>query len=363
MKTTSSSKKKCFFFLKKNPNKPTQMSDQAFAELLKWEAANGVIVTDEFNNIDRDKEEELRNKKKPWKEDPTYFKKAFISALALIKIAMHAKTGHGQQGVLSQGDGNNWIEVMGMFAGHVVPHAFVIRDSFALPGVASETSVSITEEGMMYLIQWKMSAKDAGRNDYPVGWYHSHPGLGLFLSGADVKAEELCQMAYEPFVALVIDPVRTISTGKVHIKAFRTYPENYTPQGGMRSDDADVSAKYVKELGVYASRFYEVPLVVYKTSRDEAQLKLLWQNYWVQLLSSSPLTTTRGFLDERLKQLNSKLKMASKNTHQLVNRRNAGNSRNNSGQESVNQVSTAAERASSQMLMGALGIAVKSQCL
>lgn len=343
----------------------SNLSSNALAELLRWEAANGVIVTDEFNHIDRDKEEELRNKLRPWREDPIYFKKAFISALALVKIAMHAKTGHGQQGVLSTGDGNNWIEVMGMFAGHVVPNAFVIRDSFALPGVASETSVSITDEGMMYLVQWKMSAKEAGRNDYPVGWYHSHPGLGLFLSGADVKAQDLCQLAYEPFVALVIDPVRTISTGKVHIKAFRNYPENYNGNR-LTSDDSDISAKYVKELGVYAHRFYEVPLVVYKTSRDEDQLRLLWSEYWVQFLSSSPLTTTRTFLDERLKQLNSKVKMASKNSHQLVIRRTqrgGGGGGANSGQEAVSQIEKAVERASSQMLMGALGIAVKSQCL
>lgn len=342
------------------------LSDQAIAELLKWEAANGVIVTDEFNHIEKEQEEEFRNKQRPWTKDPVYFKKAFISALALVKIAMHAKTGHGQQGVLSTGDGNNWIEVMGMFSGHVIPHAFVIRDSFALPGVASETSVSITDEGTMYLLNWKESAKRDGRNDYPVGWYHSHPGLGVFLSGADVTAQSNCQVFYEPFVALVIDPVRTISTGTVHIKAFRTYPPNYVPQGRgpAADDDADVSAKYIKELGVYAHRFYEVPLVVFKTSRDDEQLRLLWSDYWVQFLSSSPLTTTRAFLDERLKQLNSKLKMATKNSHQLVvrrtGRRDAGS---RPGEEAVHQVSKAVERASSQMLMGALGISVKTQCL
>jgi COP9 signalosome complex subunit 5 len=341
------------------------LNEQALMELLKWEAANGVIVTDEFNDVDKENEEEFRNKQRPWNKDPHYFKKCFVSALALVKIAMHAKTGHGQQGVLSQGDGNNWIEVMGMFSGHVIPHAFVIRDSFALPGVASETSVSITDEGTMYLINWKGSAKEAGRNDYPVGWYHSHPGLGVFLSGADVTAQTSCQRFYEPFVALVIDPIRTISTGQIVIKAFRTYPEGYTPQnaGNNNNDDADVSAKYVKELGVYASRYYEVPIVVFKTKKDEEQLKLLWADYWVQFLSSSPLTTTRSFLDERLKQLNSKVRMAAKNSNQLVVRRGRGGQQGRSENEAVYQVSRAIERASSQMLMGALGISVKTQCL
>ena len=337
----------------------------AYDALMRWEAANGVVTTDAFNSVDAASEEDLRSKQHPWRQDPTYFKKVFISALALAKIAMHAKTGHGKDGVLSHGDGNNWIEVMGMFMGHVIPNAFVIRDSFALPGTASETSVSITEEGMTYLVQWKISARETGRPDYPIGWYHSHPGLGLFLSGADVKAQDLCQLAYEPFVALVIDPVRTISTGKVHIKAFRNYPEGYEARTGASAaradDDADISAKYVKELGVYAHRFYEVPMVVYKTTADDAQLKLLWSEYWVQFLSTSPLTTTSQFLDERLAQLNQKLKQASKGGVLLAQRRGV---RGNQGQiDTVGAVARAVERASSQMLMGALGIAVKSQCL
>jgi COP9 signalosome complex subunit 5 len=40
----------------------------------------------------------------------------------------------------------------------------------------------------------------------------------------------LNQQYSEPFVALVIDPVRTISSGKVEIAAFRTYPKDYKPE-------------------------------------------------------------------------------------------------------------------------------------
>ena len=33
----------------------------------------------------------------------------------------------------------------------------------------------------------------------------------------------------DPFVAIVIDPVRTISAGKVNLGAFRTYPKGTSP--------------------------------------------------------------------------------------------------------------------------------------
>ena len=36
-------------------------------------------------------------------------------------------------------------------------------------------------------------------------------------------------MISEPFVAVVIDPIRTMATNKVNIESFRTYPDGYKP--------------------------------------------------------------------------------------------------------------------------------------
>lgn len=64
-----------------------------------------------------------------------------------------------------------------------------------------------------------------GRSENIVGWYHSHPGYGCWLSGIDVTTQLNNQMFQDPFLAIVIDPNRTISAGKVEIGAFRAYPE------------------------------------------------------------------------------------------------------------------------------------------
>ena len=46
----------------------------------------------------------------------------------------------------------------------------------------------------------------------------------------------LNQNFQDPFVAIVIDPVRTISAGKVNLGAFRTYPKgNYRVIIGLTS--------------------------------------------------------------------------------------------------------------------------------
>lgn len=53
-----------------------------------------------------------------------------------------------------------------------------------------------------------------GRHENVLGWYHSHPGYGCWLSGIDVSTQHTNQTYQEPFVAIVIDPTRTVSYGR-----------------------------------------------------------------------------------------------------------------------------------------------------
>ena len=48
---------------------------------------------------------------------------------------------------------------------------------------------------------------------------------GQWLPGPQM----LNQQYQEPWLAIVVDPTRTASTGKVEIGAFRTYPQGYKP--------------------------------------------------------------------------------------------------------------------------------------
>ena len=61
-----------------------------------------------------------------------------------------------------------------------------------------------------------------------------------------------------PAVAIVIDPKRTISAGKVEIGAFRTYPDNY--QGEKKTKNASglemINDEKLAEFGVHADRYY-----------------------------------------------------------------------------------------------------------
>ena len=63
------------------------------------------------------------------------------------------------------------------------------------------------------------------RPENVIGWYHSHPGYGCWLSGIDVSTQMLNQQYQDPFLAIVVDPHRTLAAGKIEIGAFRTYPQ------------------------------------------------------------------------------------------------------------------------------------------
>lgn len=54
-----------------------------------------------------------------------------------------------------------------------------------------------------------------------VGWYHSHPGFGPWLSSVDVNTQMSFEALNKRAVAVVIDPIQSVK-GKVVIDAFRT---------------------------------------------------------------------------------------------------------------------------------------------
>jgi 26S proteasome regulatory subunit N11 len=54
-----------------------------------------------------------------------------------------------------------------------------------------------------------------------VGWYHSHPGFGCWLSGVDVNTQTSFEQLNPRAVAVVVDPIQSVK-GKVVIDAFRS---------------------------------------------------------------------------------------------------------------------------------------------
>jgi len=211
---------------------------------------------------------------------PHYFKSCKISAVALIKMVMHARSGVP-------------YEIMGMMQGKVVGTSLVILDSFALPVQGTETRVNAGAEATEYMVSFYQGSQDAGRPENLIGWYHSHPGYGCWLSGIDVSTQLNNQKHQDPFVAVVVDPNRTMTAGKVDIGAFRTFPENYTPPNAAASEYQSIPLSKIEDFGVHANQYYQLEVQIFKSSLETQLLDLLWNKYWVNTLSQSPLISVR----------------------------------------------------------------------
>lgn len=201
---------------------------------------------------------------------------------------------------------------MGLMQGKIAGDTFIVTDAFRLPVEGTETRVNASDEANEYVVQYLQSCRDNGRLDNAVGWYHSHPGYGCWLSGIDVATQQ-AQQFQDPFLAVVIDPDRTISAGKVEIGAFRTYPKDYKPAGGQTDDDYQtIPLAKIEDFGAHASQYYSLEISHYKSTLDTHLLELLWNKYWVSTLSQSPLFTNREYSSKQMLDLSAKIRNADK---------------------------------------------------
>merc|ERR1712204_80701 len=67
--------------------------------------------------------------------------------------------------------------------------------------------------------------KQTGRPEMVMGWYHSHPGFGCWLSGVDINTQQSFEALSDRAVAVVVDPIQSVK-GKVVIDAFRLINPN-----------------------------------------------------------------------------------------------------------------------------------------
>ncbi|CAR27140.1 hypothetical protein ZYGR_0I04120 [Zygosaccharomyces rouxii] len=170
----------------------------------------------------------------PWSNNPRFFSSVSISRLACLKALEHALRG-----------GN--IEVMGMLIGTTMNDQFVIFDIFELPVEGTETRVNAQTESYEYMVQYVDEMLPANQNI--VGWYHSHPGYDCWLSSIDMHTQQLNQNFQDPYVAIVIDPHKSIKERKLCIGAFRTIQEP-----GVQQDD-ELLEFYELKTSIFESRF------------------------------------------------------------------------------------------------------------
>uniref|UniRef100_G3UH41 COP9 signalosome complex subunit 5 n=1 Tax=Loxodonta africana TaxID=9785 RepID=G3UH41_LOXAF len=166
------------------------------------------------------------------------------------------------------------LELMGLMLGNVDGETIIITDSFALP-VGGTKTVNVQDAAL----ELKLLCHPGTCSYNATGWYHSHPLYGCWLSGIDVST----QMLQEPFVAVVIDPTRT---GKVNLGAITTYSKGYKLRDEGPSVYQTILFTKIENFAINCKQYFAL---------DHKWLELLWNKYWVNMLSSSCLFTNINY--------------------------------------------------------------------
>ncbi|KAI9366715.1 26S proteasome non-ATPase regulatory subunit 14 [Zopfochytrium polystomum] len=198
-----------------------------------------------------------------------------ISSLALLKMLKHGRAGVP-------------MEVMGLMLGEFIDDYTVrVVDVFAMP--QSGTGVSV--EAVDHVFQTRMMdmLKQTGRPEMVVGWYHSHPGFGCWLSSVDVNTQNSFEQLNSRAVAVVIDPIQSVK-GKVVIDAFRLInPMNPAQQKEPRQTTSNIG--YLNKPSIQAlihglnRHYYSIGINYRKNELEQKMLLNLHKKSWTQGLT------------------------------------------------------------------------------
>ncbi|MFO7619590.1 MAG: hypothetical protein R6W91_08095 [Thermoplasmata archaeon] len=154
----------------------------------------------------------------------------YINKHAEAKMRNHALSMRGKD-----------IEVMGLMLGEVRTwkgRSYVmVRDVITSDLDATSVSVKFDSSGFERLFE---KLDDAGFDYVIVGWYHSHPGYGCFMSETDL-ATHMGSFVSPYQLAMVIDPKSFemaafgVKAGKAVAEDFAVYWDEYDdPYGGVK---------------------------------------------------------------------------------------------------------------------------------
>eukprot|EP01091_Cochliopodium_minus_P017094 TRINITY_DN65_c0_g1_i1.p1 TRINITY_DN65_c0_g1~~TRINITY_DN65_c0_g1_i1.p1 ORF type:complete len:309 (-),score=80.06 TRINITY_DN65_c0_g1_i1:53-979(-) len=205
----------------------------------------------------------------------------YISSLSLLKMLVHGRAGVP-------------MEVMGLMLGEFVDEYTVkVVDVFAMP--QSGTGVSVEAVDPVFQHDMLEMLVQTGRPEMVVGWYHSHPGFGCWLSNVDCNTQQSWEQLHPRSVAVVIDPIQSVK-GKVVIDAFR----NIKPEVlmlGQQPRQTTSNIGHLQKPSIQAlmhgldRNYYSMPINYRKNELELKMLMNLHKKSWTSGLTISKYET------------------------------------------------------------------------
>lgn len=145
------------------------------------------------------------------------------------------------------------------------------------------------------------------RPESVVGWYHSHPGFGCWLSSVDINTQQSFEQLNPRAVAVVVDPIQSVK-GKVVIDAFRLI----NPQLLMMGQEPRQSTSNLGHLNKPSIQalihglnrhYYSIGIDYRKTALEENMLMNLHKHVWTEALDMDDFRSEATKNKDRLNQL------------------------------------------------------------
>jgi len=173
---------------------------------------------------------------------------------------------------------------MGLMLGQFVDeYTITCVDVFAMPqhgtGVSVEAVDPVFQTNMLDML------KQTGRPEMVVGWYHSHPGFGCWLSGVDMNTQQSFEQLNQRAVSVVIDPVQSVK-GKVVLDSFRLIGQAQMMSLPAEPRQTTSNVGYLKKPTIQARihgldrHYYSLVVDFRKNDLEEQMLQNLHKKDW-----------------------------------------------------------------------------------
>lgn len=202
----------------------------------------------------------------------------YISSLALLKMLKHGRAGVP-------------VEVMGLMLGSFVDEFTInVVDVFAVPQNGTGTSVEAVDHEFQSIMLEKL--KQTGRSENVVGWYHSHPGFGCWLSSVDIDMQKSFEQQDPRCVAVVVDPIQSVK-GRVVIEAFKLINQRALLSSTKTRQVTSVLGHLTKPtLKAKAhglnTHYYSLRIAYRKDELDQKMLLSLGKPNWIDSIAVNP---------------------------------------------------------------------------
>lgn len=140
-----------------------------------------------------------------------------------------------------------------------------------------------------------------------MGWYHSHPGFGCWLSSVDINTQQSFEQLTPRAVAVVVDPIQSVK-GKVVIDAFRLISPQ-TMVMGQEPRQTTSNLGHLNKPSIQAlihglnRHYYSIGINYRKTGLEENMLMNLHKHVWTEALLMDDFKAEKERNTERLQKL------------------------------------------------------------